>query len=117
MPWWEITRSQLSSVAIHIVGPKEIAKEFGIKETLMSRKGTGCVATNGSGIREDGRQEIVDYTESGEAVGMRSRAGVRGIPVVRMPPYPPCDPASSAVLAPCPSRAGVTVQAATPVRL
>ena len=48
---WEIIRIQIDPGAIGIVGPKEIAGAFAMKETLMSKKGIGYVAANASRIK------------------------------------------------------------------
>ena len=48
---WERIRVQVDSGAIDTVGPKEVAKAFEMKETVMSKKGVGFIAANGSGIK------------------------------------------------------------------
>ncbi len=48
---WERIRVQINSVAIDRMGPKEIAKAFEMKETIISKRGIGFVAVNGSGIK------------------------------------------------------------------
>ena len=62
---------QIDSGAIDTVGPREVAKAFGMKETVMSKKGVGFIAANGSGIKSFGENRTVGYTESGEGFGMK----------------------------------------------
>ena len=62
---------QIDSGAIDIVGPKDVAKAFEMKETAMSKKGIGYIAANGSGIKNFGEKKIVGYTESGESMSMK----------------------------------------------
>ncbi len=62
-PGWERARVQIDSGAIDAVGPKEIAKALEIKETEMSKRGTGYVAARGSSIDNYGEKEIVGYTD------------------------------------------------------
>ncbi len=40
-------------------------------ETVMSKKGIGYVAANGSSITNLGEKRIVGYTESGEGVSLK----------------------------------------------
>ena len=47
-----------------MVGPKEIAKAFEMKETAMSRRGIGYIAADGSWIKNYGQKNIVGYTFS-----------------------------------------------------
>ena len=42
-----------------------------MKETVMSKKGVGFIAANGSGIQNSGEKKNVGYTESGEGFGMK----------------------------------------------
>ncbi len=53
---------QIESGAIDAVGPKEIAKALEMKETEMSKRGIGCVAANGSSIKNHGDKKIAGYT-------------------------------------------------------
>ncbi len=52
------------SGAIDAVGPEEIAKSFEMNETEMSRRAIGQIAANGSSIKNDGAQNIVETTEN-----------------------------------------------------
>ncbi len=45
-PGWERIRVQIDSGAGDTVGPKEIAKTFAMKETIVSKRGIGFVAAN-----------------------------------------------------------------------
>ncbi len=58
-PGWERIRVQADSGAIDAATPKEIAKAFEMKETIMSRRGIGFPAANGSGIKKYGEKKIV----------------------------------------------------------
>ncbi len=40
-------------------GPKEIAKAFDVKETVMTRRGIGYVAADGSHVNNYGETKIV----------------------------------------------------------
>ena len=62
-PGWERIRVQIDSGAIDTVGPKEIAKAFEMKETIMSRRGIGCVAANSSWIKNYGEKKVVGHME------------------------------------------------------
>ncbi len=42
-----------------------------MKETVMSKRGIGLVAADGSGIKHDGEKKIVGYTEDGEGANLR----------------------------------------------
>ena len=70
-PGWEGIRVQIDSGAIDTVGPKEIAKAFEMKETIMSKRGIGFAAVNGSGATKHGEKKIIGHTEDGEGVGLR----------------------------------------------
>jgi hypothetical protein len=70
-PVWEKIRVQIDSGAIDTVGPKEIARAFEMKETLMSKRGIGFIAANGSNIKNYGEKKIVGYTDDGEGVSLR----------------------------------------------
>ncbi len=72
---WDRIRVQLDSGAIDTVSPKEIAKGFEMKETIMTWRGVGFVAANGIGIDKDGEKMITGYAEDGE--GVRSEDSVR----------------------------------------
>ncbi len=79
-PGWERIRVQIDSGAIDSEGPKEIAKAFEMKETVMSRRGIGFVAANGSGIKNYGEKTIVGYTGDGAGVSLRiQRADVKKV--------------------------------------
>ncbi len=39
--------------------PKEIAKGFEMKETIVSKRGIGFVAANGSGINNYGKEDTI----------------------------------------------------------
>ena len=39
----------------------------------MSKKGIGCVAANGSGIKNDGEKKSIGCTEDGEGVSLRTQ--------------------------------------------
>ena len=54
-------------------GPIRAAKAYEMKETVMSKKGVGFIAANGSGIKNFGEEKIVAYTESGVGFGMKSQ--------------------------------------------
>ena len=66
MPRWESVRVQIDSGAIDTVGPKEIAKAFGMKETVLSKRGIGHVAARGSSIENYGEKRIAGRTDGGE---------------------------------------------------
>jgi hypothetical protein len=68
---WEKVRVQIDSGAIDTVGPKGVAKAFAMKETMMSKKGIGFVAANGSAIKNYGEKRVVGYTEDGEGVSIK----------------------------------------------
>ena len=70
-PGWERVRVQIDSGAIDTVGPKGIARAFDMKETVMSKKGIGYVAANGSSIKNYGEKRIAGYTDDGESVSMK----------------------------------------------
>ncbi len=53
-------RIQIDSGATDPVGTKEIAKAFEMKATTMFRRGIGCVAADGSSIKNYGRRRSVD---------------------------------------------------------
>ncbi len=55
------------------MGPKEVAKAFKLKETIMSRRGIGFAAAHGSGIEDYGEKKIVGYTEDGGGISLRIR--------------------------------------------
>ncbi len=57
-PGWERIRFQidLGATHTHAVGPKEIAKAFEMKETIMSKRGIGFAAANGGGIKTTARR-------------------------------------------------------------
>ncbi len=52
-------RLQVDAGAIDIVGPKEIAKAFEMRETEMSKTCIGYVAANGSSIKNYGEKKIL----------------------------------------------------------
>ncbi len=52
-------RVQIDCGAIHTVGPKEVARTFELKETVMSKRGVGCVAANGSSVKNYGEKKVV----------------------------------------------------------
>ncbi len=58
-PGWERVRVQIDSGAIDTVGPKEKAKALDVKETEMSKRGSGYVAASGSSIKNYGEKKIV----------------------------------------------------------
>ena len=73
-------RAQVDSGAIDTVGLKEIAKALTMKENVMSKKGLGYVAANGSKIRNFGEKRIVGYTEAGDGMSMKiQRADVKKV--------------------------------------
>ncbi len=79
-PGWARIRVPIDSGAIATVGPKEIAKAFEMKETIMSKRGIGLAAANGSGIKNYWETKIVGYTEDGEGEGLRvQRAGPKKV--------------------------------------
>ena len=62
------------------MAPKEVAKAFELRETVMSKKGIGFVAANGSKIENYGEKRVVGYTEDGEGVSMKmQRAEVKKV--------------------------------------
>ncbi len=62
------------------MGPKEIAKAFEMKETVMSKRGVGYAAANGSSVENHGEKKIVGHTDDGEGVSMRAqRADVKKV--------------------------------------
>ncbi len=63
-PRWERIRGQVNSVAIDTVGPKEIARAFGMKETAMSKRGVGLAAASGSRIKNYGEKKIIGHTDA-----------------------------------------------------
>ena len=70
-PGWEKIAVQIDSGAVDTVGPKEIAGAFDTKETVMSKKGIGFVAANGSSIKNYGEKRIAGYTDDGEGVSLK----------------------------------------------
>ena len=48
-----------------------MAKAFAMRETMMSTKGIGFVAANGSAIKNYGEKRVVGYTEDGEGVSIK----------------------------------------------
>ena len=68
---WEKVRVQIDSGAIDTVGPRGVAKALAMKETMMSKKGLGFVAANGSSIKNYGEKRVVGYTEDGEGVSLK----------------------------------------------
>ncbi len=68
---WDRIMVQVDSGAIDTVGQKEIPKAFEMKETMMSKRGIGFAAANGSGIKNYGEKRIIGYTENGEEVSLR----------------------------------------------
>ena len=72
-PGWERDRVQIDSGAIDTVAPKDVARAFEMKETMMSKRGIGFVAANGSSIKNYGEKKIVGYTDDGESVSMRGQ--------------------------------------------
>ncbi len=67
---WARIWVQLDSGAIDAVGSEDIAKSFEMKETLMSKKGSGYIAANGSNIKNYGENKFVGYTKSDKAVSI-----------------------------------------------
>ncbi len=65
-PGWERLRVQIDSGSIGTAGPKEIARASEMKETEMSKRGTGYVAANGSSIKNYG-EKIVGYADEQKA--------------------------------------------------
>ncbi len=63
--------SRIEPEPIDTVGPKDIADAFKMKDTLMSKRGIGYIAANGSNIKNNGETRVVGYTESGDGVGTR----------------------------------------------
>ncbi len=45
------------------VGPKEIAKVFEMKGTVMSKRGIGHIAATGSNIKKDVEQQNVGHID------------------------------------------------------
>ena len=79
-PGWERIAVQIDSGAVDTVGPKEIAGAFDMKETVMSKKGIGFVAANGSSIKNYGEKRIAGYTDDGEGVSLKIQcADVRSV--------------------------------------
>ncbi len=54
------------------MGPRGVAKAFAMKETMISKKGIGFVAANGSAIKNYGEKRVVGYTEDGEGVSIKT---------------------------------------------
>ncbi len=80
-PGWERARAQTDSGAIDAVGPAEITRAFEMKETVMSKRGVGCIAASGSSVENCGEKKIVGYADDGESVSMRAQsANVRKAP-------------------------------------
>ncbi len=65
---WERIRVQIDSGAM---GPKEPAKAFEMKDTIMSKRGIGFVAASGSGIKNYREKKIIGHTEDGRGVSLR----------------------------------------------
>ncbi len=57
-PGWERVRVQIDSGANDAVGPKEVARAFELKETVMSKRGVGSVAASGSSIENYGGKKM-----------------------------------------------------------
>ncbi len=83
---WEKVRVQVDTGAIDTVGPEEVAKAFATKEDVMSKKGLGYVAVNGSRITEErgrihGSQRRVEHEdtlrgrEEGTGIGPQDESG------------------------------------------
>ncbi len=62
-PGWERVRAQDDSEAVDAVGPEEIAKAAEGKDTVMPRRGVGCVEANGSSIENYGENKIVGFAK------------------------------------------------------
>ncbi len=78
---WVTFRALIDSGAIDAVGPKEVAKAFKMKETVMSNKGIGHAAANGSNISNFGETKIVARADSGDGSSMKiQRAEVKQAP-------------------------------------
>ncbi len=56
-PGWERIRVQFDSGAVDTGSPKEIAKAFEMRETIMSRR--GIASAKGSGIENYGEKSVV----------------------------------------------------------
>ncbi len=74
-PGWERIWVQILPEAIYILGPKEVANTFEIKETLVSRRGAGYVAASGSDVNNYGEKKTVGHTDGGtdDGEGVSSR--------------------------------------------
>jgi hypothetical protein len=70
-PGWERARVQIDSGMIDTVGPKDIAKAFEAKETMVSRIGVGYVAADGSSIKNYGEKTTFGFPDDGEGVSVR----------------------------------------------
>ncbi len=55
-PCWEGFRSQLDSLAVDVVGPKEVVRTFRMKISVISEKGIGDVVASGSSIKNYGKR-------------------------------------------------------------
>ncbi len=70
-PGWERISVQLDSRAIDAACPKEVAKAFEMKETIVSKRGIGFEAVNVSGIKNCGGKKLVGRAGDGEGVSLR----------------------------------------------
>ncbi len=69
----ERVRTQTDSGAFDTVRPMEVAKAFGMKETMMSRRGIGHAAANGSSRKNYGEKKTAGLTDDGEELSMRAQ--------------------------------------------
>ncbi len=58
------------------MGPKDIAKTFKMKKTVMSKNGIGYDAANGSKIKNYGEKNIIGYTEAGDGMSRKVQCAV-----------------------------------------
>ncbi len=61
MKGWEKIRVKIDSGDIDTVGPKDVARAFKMKATVMSKKCMGCVAANGSSIENYGEKKLIGH--------------------------------------------------------
>ncbi len=69
---WEQIRVQIDSGAVETEGRKEVALKM--RETAMSKTGSGYVAANGSSIKNYGEKRMDGHTGSGVGMSMRFSA-------------------------------------------
>ena len=76
---WEYINVTVDSGAVDHVVNEECGKQFGVRETEMSKKGGYYVAANNTKIYNKGERDVKGYTEEGRKAGMTFQvAGVNG---------------------------------------